>query len=200
MTDSTLPQSLSDLIEGFWTTQLIGTAVSLGIPDALRGGATTHQEVARCCQSDPACTLRLLHALQTVDICRPDSSVRFELTEKGRLLCSGVSGSMRGRALFTAGLMWELFGDLQSVVKSGQPTRRVALGRDGFNQLAGQPGLAGMHQAMVRLYDQPDSRTSGAAPGASGGRLSAVLSRLARARRLSALAVLVTRAILVGHC
>jgi hypothetical protein len=188
MTLSAPAQSLSDLIEGFWTTQLIGAAVGIGIPDTLEGGSLSCQEIAGSCQSDPGCTLRLLRALQAIGLCRTDSSMRFELTQKGRMLCSGAPGSMRGRALFTSGMMWELFGDLQSVVRTGQPTRRVALGRDGFNQLAGKPGLSGMHQAMVEssinvmsaamdVFDFARYTRALDVGGGYGGALAALLQR-----------------------
>lgn len=143
----TTTQTLSDLIEGFWTTQLVGTAVALGIPDTLASGAMSYEEIARACDAHPQSVLRLLRALQTVGLCRSAQS-RFELTEKGRPLCTNTPGSMRGRALFTSGLLWKLFGDLESAVRTGHPSSGRT-GRDGFQQLAADPGLAGMHQAMV---------------------------------------------------
>lgn len=53
---------------------------------------------------------------------------------------------MSGRAAFTSGIMWDLFGQLTTVVRTG---RALPAGREGFNRLAEHPGLAGMHQAMV---------------------------------------------------
>jgi hypothetical protein len=145
-TDRGAARTLSELIEGFWTTGLIGTAVALGIPDKLGEGARSCEQIARSCESDPSCVLRLLRALQTIGVCRARSDSSFELTARGQLLRRGVPGSVSGRATFTSGIMWDLYGQLTSVVKTGRP---LPAGREGFNQLADHPGLAGMHQAMV---------------------------------------------------
>ena len=139
-------RSLPELIEGFWITQLIGTAVALGIADQLGESAATSEQIALACKCDPACVLRLLRGLQSVGVCRVKSDGRFELTEEGRILRRGVSGSISGRALFTSGIMWDLYRELRTVVQTG---RALPSGRDGFNKLAEHPGLAAMQQAMV---------------------------------------------------
>ncbi len=144
--DSEAAQALSDLIEGFWITQVIGTAVALGIPDVLAHGAKSYEEVASACDADPSCVLRLLRGLRTVGVCNSGSGQNFELTARGHLLRGDVPGSMGGRAKFTSGIMWDLFAQLTKVVKSGQS---LPSGREGFERLAEHPGLVGMHQAMV---------------------------------------------------
>jgi hypothetical protein len=186
-TNSEWTQSLSDLIEGFWTTQLIGTAVAVGIPDRLAGGAMSYQEVAQSCDAEPTSVLRLLRALQTIGVCRGTARSQFGLTDKGRLLCTGVPGSMRGRALFAAGLLWKLFGDLESAVRTGRPSQRITLGREGFDRLANDPGLPGMHQAMVESSIKVISAADDAhfnryarvldVGGGYGGALTALLQR-----------------------
>ncbi len=192
-TNSEWTQSLSDLIEGFWTTQLIGTAVAVGIPDKLAAGALSYQEVAQSCEAEPNSVLRLLRALQTIGVCRGTEHSQFGLTDKGRLLCTGVPGSMRGRALFASGLLWKLFGDLESAVRTGRPSQRITLGREGFDQLAHDPGLAGMHQAMVESSIKVVSAAADAhgferysrvldVGGGYGGALTALLQRNPRMR------------------
>jgi hypothetical protein len=140
------PRSVAELIEGFWITQLIGTAVALGIPDQLAAGAASCEAIARSCESDAGCVLRLMRALQTVGICRQRAGSNFELTERGQILRREVPGSIRGRALFTSGIMWDLYGQLTTVVRTG---RALPAGREGFNRLAEHPGLTGMHRAMI---------------------------------------------------
>lgn len=178
-------RALSDLIESFWTTQLIGTAVALGIPDQLAHGAKSVEQIARSCESDPSCTLRLLRALQTVGVCRSDSRANFELTERGQLLRRAVPGSMTGRATFTSGIMWNLYSHLTTVVKTG---RSLPAGRAGFDELATHPGLAGMHQAMVessikviadaaQVYDFARYSRVLDVGGGYGGALTALLQR-----------------------
>jgi orsellinic acid C2-O-methyltransferase len=140
------PRSLSELIESFWTTQLIGTAVALGVADHLGEGAKSYEEIARACEADAPCVLRVLRGLQTIGVCRAGPGSTFELTDRGQLLRREAPGSLSGRASFTSGIMWDLYGQLTKVVKTG---RSLPAGREGFNRLAEHPGLAGMHQAMV---------------------------------------------------
>jgi hypothetical protein len=177
-------RTLSDLIEGFWATQLIGTAVGLGIPDQLGEGARSYEQIAHCCESDPGSVLRLLRGLQTVGVCR-STGPNYELTPQGHLLRRGVPGSMSGRASFTSGIMWDLFSDLRKVVKTGQS---LPAGREGFDKLADHPGLSGMHQAMVessirviedaaRVHDFGRYSRVLDVGGGYGGALGALLAR-----------------------
>ncbi len=62
------------------------------------------------------------------------------------MLRRDVEGSIQGRALFTSGIMWSLFGQQGATVRTGQP---LPAGREGFKRLADDPGLDGMHRAMV---------------------------------------------------
>lgn len=170
--DAAAAKSLSDLIEGFWTTQLVGAAVALGVTDAMAEGPRPHTDIARSVQADPVCVLRVLRALQSLGVCQLTAEASFELTAKGQLLCAGTSGSMRGRALFASGMLWNLFGDLTAVIKTGLPTQRQPLGREGFNLLASNPGLKGMHQAMV---ESSIGAVAAAADAHDFGRYSRVL-------------------------
>ncbi len=184
--DVTTTRSLAELIEGFWITQLIGTAVILGIPEQLAEGGRSYEQIASSCESDPSSVLRLLRGLQTVGVCRAAGS-HFELTERGQVLRHGVPGSIRGRALFTSGIMWDLYSQLATVVRTG---RALPAGREGFNRLAEHPGLVGMHQAMVessirviddvaRVHDFGSYSRVLDVGGGYGGALAALLQRYA---------------------
>jgi hypothetical protein len=137
---------LSDLIEGFWLTQVIGAAVALGIPDMLRNGAKSCEHIALSCGADASCVMRVLRALQTLGVCRQVGKGTFELTERGQILRRDAPGSITGRVMFTSGIMWDLYSQLTTVVKTGCP---LPAGREGFRKLASHPGLRGMHLAMV---------------------------------------------------
>jgi SAM-dependent methyltransferase len=96
-----------------------------------------------------------------------------------------VPDSISGRALFTSGIMWDLYSQLTTVVKTG---RSLPAGRDGFNRLADNPGLPGMHQAMVessvqviedaaRVHDFGRYARVLDVGGGYGGALAALLKR-----------------------
>jgi hypothetical protein len=138
--------AMSDKLEGFWITQLLGTTVRLGVADAMGESIRTCNELAAACAVDERCLFRLLRALQTVGVCVRIGQDGYRLSERGRILRRNAVGSICGRALFTSGIMWDLYGNLASVVRSGRP---LPAGREGFARLATDPGLEGMHRAMV---------------------------------------------------
>ena len=137
---------LDELIEGFWITQLIGTTVALGIAEALGGDVRSLDELALTCRLDRPSLLRLMRALQTVGVSTGNEERGYRLSEKGKVLRRDATGSIHGRALFTSGIMWDLYRQLATVVQSGKP---LPAGREGFARLAEDPGLEGMHLAMV---------------------------------------------------
>jgi SAM-dependent methyltransferase len=137
---------LGELIEGFWITQLIGTTVALGIAEALGADVRSLDELASTCRLDRPSLLRLMRALQTVGVSVGNEERGYRLSEKGKVLRRDATASIYGRALFTSGLMWDLYRQLATVVQSGKP---LQAGRQGFARLAHDPCLEGMHRAMV---------------------------------------------------
>jgi orsellinic acid C2-O-methyltransferase len=150
-TDQTPPaRQLSELINGFWATQAISTAVSLGIPDVLAVGPRTAESIAESVSAHAPSVFRLMRGLQTLGICQRLEDGRFELTASGELLRADVPGSLRGRALFNGGMLWKQFGDLSHCVKTGGRMRAHASGEEGFNELASDPvRLASFQKAMA---------------------------------------------------
>ncbi|HEY2589957.1 MAG TPA: methyltransferase, partial [Steroidobacteraceae bacterium] len=118
--------------------------------DRLALGPRGAEELAAAVQAHPLSVFRLMRALQTLGICRAVEGGRFELTPAGQFLRGDVPGSLRGRALFTGDLLWRQFGDLMHVVKTGERTRVIASGTEGFEALAADPArLDAFQQAMA---------------------------------------------------
>src|SRR5215469_17359745 len=128
-------QHLSALINGYWASQVLNVAATLGIADRLAPGPRSAEELAAAAQAHPPSVFRLMRALQTLGVCRAVDGGRFELTPAGQFLRAGVPGSLRGRALFTGDLLWRQFGDLTHVVRTGERTRAVTSGPEGFEAL-----------------------------------------------------------------
>ncbi len=143
-------QYVSSLINGFWAAQVLNVAVSLRIPDRLAQGSRSAEELAAAAEAHVPSVFRLMRALQTLGICRAAEEGRFALTPAGQYLRADVPGSLRGRALFTGDMLWRQFGDLMHVVKTGERTRAVASGSEGFEALAADPArLDAFQQAMA---------------------------------------------------
>lgn len=179
---------LSELINGFWATQAISTAVGLGIPEVLAAGPRRAESIAESVSAHAPSVFRLLRGLQTLGVCRRLEDGRFELTAAGELLRADVPGSLRGRALFNGGMLWKQFGDLSHCVKTGERMRAHASGEEGFNELASDPvRLASFQKAMaessiratrdaMKVYDFGQFATVLDLGGGYGGVLSVLLA------------------------
>jgi O-methyltransferase domain/Dimerisation domain len=179
---------VSELINGFWATQVIHTAVALGLVDHIAEGAATVAELAERAEAHAPSVLRLLRAMQTLDLCRIRAGDRLELTRAGEVLRTAVAGSLRSRALFAGDMLWRQFGDLTHVVKTGGRSRGVGSGPEGFAQLAAAPARLDAFQTSmaegseraargaVRVCDFGRFRTLLDLGGGYGGVLSVLLA------------------------
>lgn len=180
-------QHVSALINGFWAAQVLNVAATLLIPDQLAQGPKSVEELAASANAHAASLFRLMRALQTLGICCAAEGGRFGLTSAGEYLRAGVPGSLRGRALFTGDMLWRQFGDLTHVVRTGERTRAVASGSEGFEALAAEPArLHAFQTAMaegsvraardaLRVCDFGRFRTVLDLGGGYGGVLSVLL-------------------------
>ncbi len=181
------------LVNGFWATQVINVAASLHLPDQLAEGPKSADELAATAKAHAPAVLRLMRALQTLDLCRRRAADgRFELTAAGQFLCADAPGSIRGRALFSGDMLWRQFGDLTQVVKTGELTKAIVTGAEGFAQLQSDParldafqramaeGSVRAAQAAIGVYDFGRYRSVLDLGGGYGGVLSVLLSTFPR--------------------
>ncbi len=132
-------QLVNQLVNGFWTTQVLNVAVQLGIPEQLASGPKNATSIAHAAQAHAPSVFRLLRALHTLGVCRAIDHDTFELTSAGHILRADVPRSLRGRALFSGDMLWQQFGDLAYVVKTGNKTRVVDTGPEAFKKLSADP-------------------------------------------------------------
>ncbi len=136
---------LSSLIEGYWGTQAINAMVQLGIPDLLADGPKSAEALADAAGAHAPSLARLMRALVTLGLCEAVEGGRYRLTDLGQPLRADAETSMRGRAMFSAGMLSRQFADLTAVVKTGQ--RQPSAPPD-FETLDSQ-SLAVFQQAMA---------------------------------------------------
>jgi orsellinic acid C2-O-methyltransferase len=130
---------ISQLVNGFWTTQILNVAVQLRIPEQLAAGPKTATSIAQAAQAHPPSVFRLLRALHTLGVCRAVGEEFFELTTAGHVLRPDVPRSLGGRALFAGDMLWQQYSDLAYVVKTGNTTRKIDTGPDAFKKLSADP-------------------------------------------------------------
>jgi hypothetical protein len=93
-------QKVSEWIAGYWVSQAIYVAASLGLADLLRDGPKGSAELAALTQTHAGSLHRLLRALAAVGLFEQIGEDRFALAASGEVLRSDAPDSVRSWALF----------------------------------------------------------------------------------------------------
>ncbi|MBV8821706.1 MAG: hypothetical protein JO123_02820 [Ktedonobacteraceae bacterium] len=135
-TDDTAPATLSEMLRGYWITQIIYVVAKLGIADLLEGGPRMSDELAISTGTHAPSLYRLLRALATIGVFEQDEKGSFSLTAISRCLVSNIPGSMRARAIANGEEWYRAWGDLLYSVKTGQKAFDYVFGMPFFQYLA----------------------------------------------------------------
>src|SRR5438309_10965485 len=91
---------LWEAANAFRTTQALYVVAKLGIPDLLRDGPKTSEDLARRAKAHPRSLFRLLRYLAALGFFTQDKSNRFGLTPKSEPLLTDAPNSMRPMVIF----------------------------------------------------------------------------------------------------
>ena len=145
-------ERLLGLINAGWTTQVIASAVALGLIDAMASGPASIQTLAEASQSHAPSVGRLLRAMASLDLCAQDAAGDFSLTSTGTLLCAGRADSLCAWAELGGGRIWAQWGRLGESVRTGQSIRKLTLPEDDFSHLDDDVQAADLfNRAMVEI-------------------------------------------------
>jgi hypothetical protein len=193
--DHPSPQDmLLGIAMGYMLARGVYVAAEMGIADLLNDGPKRIEELAEATGAHSQSLHRLLRMLAGSGFFAEDSSGRFELTPPAALLRSGVPGSLRDAVRLVGditgeGKWWNLWGDLQRCVMTGEPEFDRVYGTDFYTHLAGTPvenrwwskGVASFaaaeNVAIVNSYDFAPFRRIVDAGGGRGGFLAEILKR-----------------------
>ena len=140
---------IAELVCGHMATHAVGTAVRLGLADALGERRLSAGEVAGLTDCRPVETLRLLRALTALGLAREDD-VGFELTAPGRLLRSDEPGTMRDFVLMTTDqAMLGAWRELPGAVRHGGPVFDDVFGTSFFDHLGRDAELSARFNAAM---------------------------------------------------
>jgi hypothetical protein len=181
--------SILQMITGFMTSQAIGVAAQLRVPDLLADGPKTGAALAVETQTDAASLHRLLRALASVGVVEHLGGDRFALTALGAQLRSGAPGSLRNLALMFCGeRAWRSWGNLLHSVRTGASAAEHLYGMNGFEYFARFPDAGSIFNeamaeatrqvaaALIATYDLSRFRTIVDVGGGNGALLVAVLA------------------------
>jgi hypothetical protein len=136
------------MIQGFWVSRAIYVACKLGIPDLLKDGPKTSEELAQATGTHAPSLYRLLRALDSVGVVAEVDLRRFTLTPVGATLRTDVPGSLRYFAIEELGenhyTAWE------------QVLHSVTTGGIAFNHVFGKSLWQHMteHPPSARIFDE----------------------------------------------
>jgi hypothetical protein len=140
--------ALSGNMVGYWRTRTIAAAVSLGIVDALPGGAG---DVAVRCGLDLDCTARLLRALGELGLVERDGT-RWHPTSAGAYLMRGHPLTLADAALEYAGPLGQRWNRLEDAIRGGRGWHAS----DPFVEVAGDAERSVTHHRMLASYASHD--------------------------------------------
>jgi hypothetical protein len=179
-------ESLAAMIMGYRQTALIYVAARLRVPDALKAGPLSAEEIAQrvSAQIDPL--HRVLRGLANLDLVRELEDGRFSLLPAGEYLCSDSASGLRGLAVYMGGLSARAYTGLYDSVRDGGVPFERAFGQTFYDYLKGEPEIADAYNKMlsfggaaamllVSSYDFTGIHTLVDVGGADGTLLCAIL-------------------------
>jgi hypothetical protein len=142
--------ALRRLIVGGRISQLIGLSVQLGIPDLLKNGTRTIDDLARATESHPQALYRALRLLASEGVFVEESERKFGLTPLSETLLTDAPVSLRVSALFEVSDIGRLtWANVSHSVKTGQPAFTHVFGAPIFEYLERHPDAAALFDAFM---------------------------------------------------
>ena len=185
-----LAAEMRRLLDGYQVTLALHAAAVLGIPDLLRDGPRTNEDLAAASGAHAPTLYRLLRALAAIGVLHEDDGRRFGLTPLGATLCADAPDSQGPRAVQVGqAYYWGAWARLPDSVRTGENAFRLAHGQDIWAYRASHPEEgAAFERAMAAssaggaaaVLDAYDFGRFGAVVDVGGGRgtlLAAILAR-----------------------
>ncbi len=182
------PAAMLEIVQGYWASRAVYVAAKLGIPDLLKDGPRTCEDLAKASDTHAPTLYRVLRALDSIGVVRENGELSFALTPLGATLRTDAPGSLRFFAIEELGEnhypAWE---QLLYSVKSGATAFNRVYGTSKWQYMTEHPDEAGIFNAamgsfssvvadaIVQAYDFSASKTIVDLGGGDGSLLAAVL-------------------------
>ena len=176
------------IITSFWTTRAVYVVAKLGIPDLLKSGPKTAEELAESTGMHTPSLYRILRALASVDIFASEKDGRFGLTPLSELLVTDAPGSMRWFVVSELGQEhYPAWGNLMHSVKTGEIAFDDHFGMDIWKYFQRNPddaavfndSMSGMtavvNEQITSLYDFSRFNKIVDVGGGHGGLITSIL-------------------------
>ncbi|MFC0435411.1 methyltransferase [Kutzneria buriramensis] len=152
--------SLVHMAAGYMHAKTLYVTVELGIAEALAAGPRACADIAKETGTDPGALRKLLRSLVGLGLATQLDTETYELTEEGGQLCADRPDSMRDAVLLSAAPeLWRAWGDLATIVRTGEPSRQPVTGWTPLEWLLQDP------EGSVKMHRLGGDQTRALAPG-----------------------------------
>ncbi|WP_339727441.1 methyltransferase [uncultured Gimesia sp.] len=189
MTETASHQQLDQMITGYWSSQAIYAAASLGIADLLVSGPQTAEQLAAATDTNAGALYRLLRALASVGIFIENEQQKFGLTPLAEFLRSDVPGSKRALAMMTGDEHFQAWGEILYSIRTGKTSFDKVFEKPFFEYLPEHPdkaqvfdqAMTGIHGRetgeILESYDFSEMKTLLDIGGGNGSNISSILQK-----------------------
>ena len=178
------------IISGFWISRGVYVIAKLGIPDLLKSGPKTAEELAEATKMHAPSLFRILRALASVGVLSSANGGRFAQTPVSETLVTDAPGSLRWFAVSELGQEhYPAWGNLMHSVKTGEIAFDNFFGVDIWKYFQQNPEdaavfndsmssvTAATNEAILSLYDFSNFGTVVDIGGGHGGLITSILKR-----------------------
>ena len=145
------PGEFPALAVAYRLSAVLLTAMALGVPEAIAGGARRADDVARAVGADPVVLGRLVRVLVAADVLERDEEGALSLTPFGERMRTDAGDHLATMVLGWQGL-WEAYrgyGELPDAVRTGAPPFARVFGTEFHDYLAAHPDRMARYSAAV---------------------------------------------------
>ncbi|HEX6718486.1 MAG TPA: methyltransferase [Pyrinomonadaceae bacterium] len=181
------PVQMLQIISGFWISRAVYVIAKLGIPDLLKSGPKTAEELASATKVHAPSLFRILRALASVGVLSAEGR-HFGQTPLSETLITDAPGSLRWFAVSELGQEhYPAWGNLMHSVKTGEIAFDDFFGMDVWKYFQQNPDDAAVfnnsmsnvttaaNDAIMSLYNFSGFRTIVDVGGGHGGLITTIL-------------------------
>ena len=181
------PVQMLQIISGFWISRAVYVIAKLGIPDLLKSGPKTAEELASATKVHAPSLFRILRALASVGVLTSEGG-HFAQTPLSETLITDAPGSLRWFAVSELGQEhYPAWGNLMHSVKTGEIAFDNFFGMDVWKYFQQNPEDAAVfnnsmsnmttaaNDAILSLYNFSGFRTIVDVGGGHGGLITTIL-------------------------
>ncbi|MGH9944485.1 MAG: methyltransferase [Pyrinomonadaceae bacterium] len=188
LTTTPLPESLVQMLTGYWVSQGLYVAAELGVADLLKDGPRHYEDLAAETETHAPTLYRLLRMLADVGVFTEVGEGRFALTALAAYLQTGPR-TMRAMARHLGEApTWQAWGNLLHSVRTGETAFAHTHGAEVFPYYAAHPASncvfneamtnysEAVGRALIGAYDFSAFATVIDVGGGHGSLLAAILA------------------------